>query len=127
MGNRMKRWAAAALCALLTLGLAGCDLPMLGFARQVLKMRRHPERHAGSARPEPVPGQCNHCGRCATVCPTGAVSRNEAGEYETQADRCIRCCACVKFCPSHARTFDTPFAALLSTYFKQPKGNQIIL
>ena len=32
MGNRMKRWAAAALCALLTLGLAGCDLPMLGFA-----------------------------------------------------------------------------------------------
>lgn len=102
-------------------------LPMLGFARQVLKMRRHPERYAGSARPEPVPGQCNHCGRCATVCPTGAVSRNEAGEYETQADRCIRCCACVKFCPSHARTFDTPFAALLSTYFKQPKGNQIIL
>ena len=34
---------------------------------------------------------------------------------------------CVKGCPQKARTFDTPFAALLADCFKKQKENRIIL
>ena len=43
-------------------------------------------------------------------------------EPETDADRCIRCCACVKSCPRGARTFTTPFAPALARNFKRRKA-----
>ena len=58
-------------------------------------------------------------------CPTQAIVAGE--ETATIADRCIRCCACVKVCPQQARTFDTPFSALLSKHFGEQKENKILL
>ena len=49
---------------------------------------------------------CSQCGRCATLCPTAAVTRSEA--VATDSSLCIRCCACVKFCPAGARTMEDP-------------------
>jgi ferredoxin/flavodoxin len=50
--------------------------------------------------------RCTLCGRCAAVCPTGAVTVGKT--VETVAERCTRCCACVKECPADARHWDNP-------------------
>ena len=42
-------------------------------------------------------------------------------ELHTDPARCIRCCACVKGCAFGARTFETPFAAVLSRNFARRK------
>lgn len=44
---------------------------------------------------------CTLCGTCADVCPTAAISVDEA--VKTEIENCIRCCACVKNCPEGAR------------------------
>ena len=62
---------------------------------------------------------CTHCGRCAAICPVGAIPRGD--ETRTDPARCIRCCACVKGCPVGARTFHTPFAAALARNFARRK------
>lgn len=49
---------------------------------------------------------CSKCGRCATVCPTAAITMGDAAA--TDGSLCIKCCACVKFCSAGARTMDDP-------------------
>lgn len=98
-------------------------LPLFRFLRRVIKLRK-------SGVPMPRTPQvdenlCTHCGLCVKRCPAGAIVKGE--ECVTNAEKCIRCCACVKGCPQKARTFDTPFAALLHDCFQRPKENRIIL
>lgn len=45
---------------------------------------------------------CTNCGRCAEVCPTGAVWDGGAA---TDRGKCIVCAACIKYCPAKARKF----------------------
>lgn len=97
--------------------------PLLRFIWQVVRLRK-------SGKPMPVApvvdeGLCNHCGHCAAICPNQAIVKGD--ECHTMAERCIRCCACVKNCPQQARSFDTPFATLLSGNFKKQKANKVIL
>lgn len=47
---------------------------------------------------------CTACGRCAAVCPVGAI--DAADPRRTDADLCIGCMRCVKLCPVEARTID---------------------
>jgi len=47
---------------------------------------------------------CTVCGVCADVCPTAAITVNDA--VRTDASRCIKCCACIKECPENARVMD---------------------
>lgn len=96
---------------------------LLGFIFNVLRLRR-------SGKPMPVTpvtdeSLCKHCGACVVACPVAAIEKGR--EEVTNASRCIRCCACVKVCPHKARTFDTPFADLLSKYFGRQKENCTIL
>lgn len=96
---------------------------LLGFVFNVLRLRR-------SGKPMPVTpltdeSLCKHCGACVVACPVAAIEKGR--EEVTNASRCIRCCACVKVCPHKARTFDTPFADLLSKYFGSQKENCTIL
>lgn len=96
---------------------------LLGFVFNVLRLRR-------SGKPMPVTpltdeSLCKHCGACVVACPVAAIEKGR--EEVTNASRCIRCCACVKVCPHKARTFDTPFADLLSKYFESRKENCTIL
>lgn len=94
-------------------------VPLLRFIRFVLAYRRRQKKHPVVLLPAGSADRCTHCGRCAAVCPTGAIARGD--ELRTDAARCIRCCACVKGCPVGARTFETPFAATLSRNFARRK------
>jgi len=47
--------------------------------------------------------KCVQCGKCAAVCPSGAIQKNSL--CETDNTKCMRCGACVKYCPQNARKF----------------------
>lgn len=49
------------------------------------------------------PDKCVQCGKCADVCPCGAIQKDSL--CETDAAKCITCGACVKYCPQNARVF----------------------
>lgn len=63
---------------------------------------------------------CTQCEYCIDACPTHAISLSENGTVSDPA-LCIKCCACVKECPEGARTFDTPFTAILYKNFSARK------
>lgn len=65
---------------------------------------------------------CFVCGECIEVCPTHAIRLSADNScIETDVNRCIRCCACVKACPNGARLYDNPFAAFLHANFSDRK------
>jgi ferredoxin len=47
---------------------------------------------------------CTLCGMCASVCPVAAIAIDEGVTTKTRL--CIRCCACVKNCPTGARVWE---------------------
>ena len=49
-----------------------------------------------------VSDACTQCGICADVCPVGAINSTKSNKIDTK--KCITCCACIKQCPSQART-----------------------
>lgn len=71
--------------------------------------------------------KCVSCGKCASVCPTGAIPQNDP--KTTNPDRCITCMACTVHCPKSARTLPDPvFAALeakLSAVCAERKPNKL--
>ncbi len=46
---------------------------------------------------------CNDCKLCADLCPMGSISRDNIGEF---IGICIKCGACIKKCPVHAKYFE---------------------
>ena len=69
---------------------------------------------------------CTQCEYCIDTCPTHAISLSENGTVSDPA-LCIKCCACVKECPEGARTFDTPFTAILYKNFSARKEPESFL
>lgn len=55
---------------------------------------------------------CNNCGYCASVCSMGAI---DPADCSSVPGTCIKCSACVKRCPNHAKSFmDQEFLGHLS-------------
>jgi len=54
--------------------------------------------------PVSIEATCTVCGTCAGVCPTEAISIDES--VETAIELCIRCCACIKNCPTGSRVME---------------------
>lgn len=46
---------------------------------------------------------CNSCGLCAKHCPAGAIGLNNFKQIDAQ--KCIRCCSCIRICPVSAKEF----------------------
>ncbi len=55
--------------------------------------------------------QCMGCGRCTTVCPTGAISLGVDGKATVSAALCQGCAACVAQCPAQAISLAMPVLA----------------
>lgn len=52
----------------------------------------------------PLPNEnCKNCKSCANICPTEAISKENIGIVD--AEKCIQCCACIKFCNFNGREF----------------------
>ncbi len=57
------------------------------------------------AKPQTHKELCNACGICAANCPMAAISREDTSQVP---GTCIKCQACVRKCPKHAKYFDDP-------------------
>lgn len=54
------------------------------------------------AKPVTDMDKCNNCGICVRKCPMGSISADNVADV---SGICIKCQACVKFCPTHAKYF----------------------
>ena len=45
--------------------------------------------------------KCVRCGKCASVCPVGAITMVEGRPVWTK-DKCLKCCGCINRCPAGA-------------------------
>ena len=59
------------------------------------------------------PLTCDQCGKCAEVCPVGAITKNPKGVYMINKKVCIGCGKCKRTCPKGIlpKTKDMPAAA----------------
>ncbi|SEG27307.1 4Fe-4S binding protein [Parabacteroides chinchillae] len=88
-----------------------------------------PYKIKGASTPQaPVTDEelCTQCEYCIEICPTDAISILDTGMF-SNPERCIKCCACVKECPEGARTFDTPYTAMLHKNFSARKEPELFI
>jgi len=100
--------------------LTEADWNLPGFLRNLLK-------NALTSRPVFEEGLCEHCGRCAGVCPPKAlITKKKRPVFDY--DKCIRCFCCQEVCPSRAIRIKQGWALKLTgrrpSYAKAPEGKQ---
>lgn len=90
-------------------------LPARDVSGMVPKWVRGPLRSWATAKPVlETPSECTKCGRCAEVCPVGAITITARGP-EFDREKCIRCYCCQELCPPQAIGLRVPpLARLLS-------------
>ncbi len=67
--------------------------------------------HAGmSTKAFRVEDTCIHCGKCAEICPSEAISMKDGKPVWTKS-RCWKCCGCINRCPVSAIQYGSKTAA----------------
>ena len=54
-----------------------------------------------STKPFHADDSCIHCGKCASVCPAGAITMTDGRPVWTK-NKCLKCCGCINRCPVSA-------------------------
>lgn len=98
--------------------LADCDVDAADLHLILAPTVQHEEPFSGGKEATVIAEQCVGCGKCATLCRFGAISRKErpaesAGEscsasgvvYEVDPTACEGCGVCAWFCPAKAISF----------------------
>ena len=71
---------------------------------------------------------CGGCGWCAEHCPMGSIDPVDVSQV---SGVCIKCCACVKGCPTGAKYFDDPgylyHKSELEEVYARPANNEVFL
>ncbi len=71
---------------------------------------------------------CGGCGWCAAHCPMGSIDPTDVSQVNGV---CIKCCACVKGCPTGAKYFDDPgylyHKSELEEVYARPAKNEVFL
>lgn len=57
-----------------------------------------------------VDSSCVHCGKCASICPAGAI-RIVDGSPVWEKEKCLKCCGCINRCPVSAIQYGSKTAA----------------
>lgn len=79
-------------------------------------------------KPKVDMSRCGGCGSCAARCPMGSIDPADVSQV---TGICIKCCACVKGCPTGARYFDDAGYLYhqheLEEIYAKPAGNAMFL
>lgn len=90
--------------------LCGCLVEGLKVSPAPLDVKGSmPKEPAKRMLIHPTPNNdCTNCGKCASICPTGAISSEDSSVINTK--KCMLCNACTEACPIGARGLFGPFA-----------------
>lgn len=77
-----------------------------------------PYKKLGTLPSKPVATEdCGTCGKCAKVCPVGAIHKEDPSK--TDPEVCISCMACVSACSTQSRQVPAPILTKLSAMLEQ--------
>ena len=89
---------------------------------QQLDMNSKSKKYRYIGKAKFIAENCEQCGICAALCPTGIIS-SETGDFISKQlkDKCIGCMACVFNCKNDARVFQVSFIwrIILRNYLKK--------
>ena len=78
------------------------------------------------AKPKTDLTRCDHCGKCAKVCPMGSINPDNTDEVP---GICIKCQSCIQYCPQGAKYFDDPrflsHKAMLEKSYQRTAGSEV--
>lgn len=79
-------------------------------------------------KPKTDMAKCGSCGWCAAHCPMGSIDPADPAQV---TGVCIKCCACVKGCPTGAKYYDDPgylyHKSELEAMYERPAENALFL
>ncbi len=76
--------------------------------------------------PKECPHGCLSLGRCASVCPFNAITRDEHGLPEIEPDLCTGCGKCITECPRDVLTLVPPEQKVVVACCSTEKGKNVI-